>query len=97
MNEAKIRAQLLLPDDLCSFATVSEFEERLDQRLLAADAGEVTGGGIGSGWYRFDLVLVDFRRTAALLTRWADDLGLPEGTCLRRAGSDEVTVIVAAE
>ncbi len=94
MKSADIRAELLLPDDLCSFDTVSDLEEPLDQRLIAAGAGEVLGGGIGSGWYRFDLALVDYGTAIALLFEWAEDLGFPEGTCLRRKGEDAVTVLV---
>lgn len=94
MQSTRIRAELLLPGDLCSFETVSELEEPLEARLLAAGVGEVMGGGIGSGWYRFDLVLTDLDAAAALLVEWAEDLHLPEGTCLRRTGDDRVTVIV---
>ena len=95
METVDIRAELLPPDDLCSFETVSELEEPLDRRLIAAGAGEVLGGGIGSGWYRFDLTLVDYDAAVALLTEWAQDLEFPEGTCLRRKGEDAVTLLVA--
>lgn len=94
-NPTNVRAELLLPGDLCSFDTVSELEEPLDRRLIDAGAGEVTGGGIGSGWYRFDLALDDFDAAAKLLETWAEELGLPEGTRLRRAGDDRFFVIVA--
>lgn len=80
MTSTDIQAELLLPDDLCSFETVSELEEPLDARLIAAKAGEVLGGGIGSGWYRFDLALVDYDAATTLLSEWAADLGFPEGT-----------------
>lgn len=93
-DSQRIRAELLLPDDLCSFDTVSELEEPLDRRLLDARAGEVVGGGIGSGWYRFDLELVDYAAAVALLTSWAEELGFPDGTCLRRAGETRVTAVV---
>lgn len=95
MGSAIIQAELLLPDDLCSFDTVSELEEPLDRRLIAAGAGEVLGGGIGSGWYRFDLELTDYTAAIKLLSEWALDLGLPEGSCLRRKGDAAVTVLVA--
>lgn len=95
MDPTNLRAELLLPGDLCSFDTVSELEEPLDRRLIAAGVGEVIGGGIGAGWYRFDLALADYDAAAARLIEWAADLGLPEGTCLRRAGDDRITVIVA--
>ena len=94
MESADIRAELLLPADLCSFETVSELEEPLDRRLIAAGAGEVLGGGIGSGWYRFDLTLADYDAATALLSQWAQDLEFPEGTCLRRKGEEAVTVLV---
>lgn len=96
MNAPKHRAQLLLPGDLCAFESVSDLEEPLDRRLMQAGAGEVVGGGIASGWYRFDLVLADFDAAVALLVEWASDLGLPEGTCLRREHEDTVTPIVPA-
>ncbi len=95
MESADIRAELLLPDDLCSFETVSDFEEPLDRRLIAAGAGEVLGGGIGAGWYRFDLTLTDYDAAITLLGEWAQDLGFPEGTCLRRKGEQAVTVLVS--
>lgn len=93
-DSVSIRAELLLPDDLCSFESVSDLEDPLDQRLLAAGAGEVVGGGIGSGWYRFDLVLIDYDQAVELLSGWAGDLGLPEGSCIRRQGETAVTVLV---
>lgn len=94
MEPSDIRAELLLPDDLCSFETVSELEEPLDARLIASGAGEVLGGGIGAGWYRFDLTLVDYAAAIALLSEWAEGLGFPEGTCLRLKGENTVTVLV---
>lgn len=94
MGSAIIQAELLLPGDLCSFETVSELEEPLDRQLIAAGAGEVLGGGIGSGWYRFDLALADYDKAITLLSEWAADLGLPEGSCLRRRGEAAITVIV---
>lgn len=94
MDQANIQAELLLPENLCSFETVAELEEPLDHRLIKAGAGEVTGGGIGSGWYRFDLALVDYDTAVELLTEWAKDLGIPEGSCLRRKGDRTVTILV---
>ena len=89
-----MQAELLLPDHLCTFDKVSDLEEPLDQRLMAAGAGEVTGGGIGSGWYRFDLELADFDRAVELLAEWTEDLNLPEGTCLRRKADQAVILLV---
>jgi hypothetical protein len=94
MASTSVQAELLLPSDLCSFDTVSELEEPLDRQLIAAGAGEVLGGGIASGWYRFDLALADYQTAVALLSDWANDLGLPQGSCLRRRGEDEITVLV---
>lgn len=87
-------AELLLPDHLCAFEAVSDLEEPLDRRLVAAGEGEVVGGGIGSGWYRFDLEVTDLERVAELLRSWAQDLELPEGTCLRRKPDGAVIVVV---
>ncbi len=89
-----MRAELLLPDHLCSFEKVSDLEDPLDQRLIAAGAGEVCGGGIGSGWYRFDLELTSYETAVHLLTEWAEDLHLPEGSCLRSKEDQKVTVLV---
>ncbi len=93
-DSVSIRAELLLPDDLCSFESVSDLEDPLDRRLIASGAGEVVGGGIGSGWYRFDLELADYDQAIELLSSWAADLGLPEGSCLRHQGDPTVTVLV---
>lgn len=95
MKSTDVRAELLLPDDLCSFETVSELEEPLDEKLIAAGAGEVMGGGIGSGWYRFDLRLTNYDTAVALLLNWAEDLEFPSGTCLRRSGESAVVVLVS--
>lgn len=89
-----IEAELLLPDHLCSFETVSDLEEPLDGRLLAEGIGEVVGGGIGSGWYRFDLTLTSYESAVERLKAWSEDLGLPEGSCLRRKRDQLVTVLV---
>ena len=89
-----MQAELLLPDHLCSFERVSDLEEPLDQRLIAAGAGEVLGGGIGSGWYRFDLEISDFEATVNLLKSWVEDLDLPEGSCLRRKEDQAITILV---
>ncbi len=93
-DSVTIGAELLLPDDLCSFESVSDLEDPLDRRLVATGAGEILGGGIGSGWYRFDLELADYEQAVELLCSWAADLGLPEGSCLRRKGETGVTVLV---
>ncbi|MFQ5527888.1 MAG: hypothetical protein ACE5GX_16720 [Thermoanaerobaculia bacterium] len=85
---------MLLPDHLCSFDKVSDLEEPLDRRLIAAGVGEVVGGGIGSGWYRFDLELSDYASAIRLLAEWANDLELPEGSCIRDKADQRVTVIV---
>ena len=94
MDNPRIQAELLFPDHLCSFDMVSDLEEPLDRRLIATGAGEVLGGGIGAGWYRFDLELASYEEAAALLAEWADDLGLPEGSCLRRKDDPTVTLLV---
>ncbi len=90
----RIEAELLLPDHLCSFEKVSDLEEPLDQRLIAAGVGEVTGGGIGSGWYRFDLELTSYEAAVGLLEEWAEDLGLPQGSCIRNKRDQSVTILV---
>ena len=97
MPETAIKAELLLPDDLCDFDAVSDLEDPLDRRLIDAGVGEVMGGGIGSGWYRFDLVLADYDVAADLLRAWAPDLRLPPGSCLRRKGLAVATEIVPAD
>ena len=97
MGSAIIHAELLLPDHLCTFETVSDLEEPLDRELIAIGAGEVLGGGIGSGWYRFDLALTDYDRAIELLRESADDLGFPKGSCLRRKDDAAITVIVPEE
>jgi hypothetical protein len=89
-----MHAELLLPDSLCSFEQVSDLEEPLDQRLIAAGAGEVLGGGIGSGWYRFDLEISNFQATVDLLKSWAHDLDLPEGSCLRHKTEQTIAILV---
>ena len=90
-------AELLLPDDLCDFGAVSELEEPLDRLLIDAGAGEVMGGGIGSGWYRFDLVVRDYEALTNLLKTRGEELGLPPGSCLRRKGEVEATLLIAPE
>lgn len=89
-----MQAELLLPDHLCTFERVSDLEEPLDQRLIASGVGEVVGGGIGSGWYRFDLVLTSYETAADLIKQWARELGLPEGSCLRNKADQTVTLLV---
>ena len=95
MTIPKMRAELLLPSDLCSFDTVSDLEDPLDRRLMDSGVGEVVGGGIASGWYRFDLELSDYDRALELLAGWAEELGLPEGSGVRRAGETAITVVVS--
>lgn len=97
MPTTPTHAELLLPDDLCEFDAVSDLEEPLDRGLIAARIGEVVGGGIGSGWYRFDLVVSDFAAATRLLRASASELGLPPGSCLRLKDSVETVEIVAAE
>lgn len=92
MSNSSISAQLLLPDDLCAFDSVSDLEEPLDQKLIDSGVGELVGGGIGRGWYRFDLELVDFERGVALMRSLAGELAFPPGTLLRDTTGREVVI-----
>ncbi len=85
-------ATLFLPDTLCDFDSVREIEEPLDHLLIAQGLGEVVGGGIGKGWYRFELEVVDFDASLRCLAGCAGELRLPPGSLLRDAAGRDLAV-----
>ncbi len=83
--------ELLIPDHDFDRDSISEVEEPLDAALMSAGVGEVTGGGIGHGWYRLELGLSD-ATAGTEIARWvAGSLELPLTTLLRRIGDPQGT------
>ena len=80
---ARSSHELLIPDQDFAFDTISDVEQPLDQELMAAAAGEVTGGGIGSGWYRIEMAIERPAEALAVIQRLAFRLDLPPTTLLR--------------
>ena len=78
--------ELLIPDHDFAFDTISDVEQPLDEALLAAGVGEVTGGGIGSGWYRIVMTIERPAEALAVIRRLARRLRLPPSTLLRKIG-----------
>ena len=79
--------ELLIPDHDFGFDTVSDVEVPLDEALMAAGVGEVTGGGIGHGWYRIEMAIERPAEALAVMRRLAFRLDLPATTLVRRVGS----------
>lgn len=53
---------------------------------MAARVGEVTGGGIGSGWYRIEMDLPQVDLALPVIVLLARRLELPNSTLFRRLG-----------
>ena len=79
--------ELLIPDQDFAFDTISEIELPLDQKLMASGTGEVTGGGIGFGWYRIEMTLTRPTEAFAVIRQLAAALDLPPTTRLRPIGA----------
>ena len=75
--------EILIPDGDFALDTISDIEDPLDQALMAAAAGEVTGGGIGHGWYRLELELLDVDTALEISRTVARAVGLPDTTLVR--------------
>ena len=75
--------ELLIPDQDFGLETISDIEEPLDQALMTAGTGEVTGGGIGHGWYRLELDLTDVEAALEISRTVAQAVGLPSTTLVR--------------
>ena len=86
---ARSSHELLIPDHDFGFDTISDVEEPLDEALLAAGVGEVTGGGIGSGWYRIEMELERPREARRVIRDLAFRLDLPTTTLLRPSGAEQ--------
>ena len=93
---ARSSHELLIPDHDFAFDTVSDVEEPLDQALLEARVGEVTGGGIGSGWYRIEMAIERPAEALEVIRRLAARLGLPASTLLRPIGAAQAQPLDAA-
>ena len=78
--------ELLIPDHDFAFDTISDVEQPLDEEMLAAGVGEVTGGGIGAGWYRIEMAIERPAEAFAVIHQLARRLGLPRSTLLRKIG-----------
>lgn len=78
--------ELLIPDHDFAFDTISDVEQPLDEALIAAGVGEVTGGGIGAGWYRIEMAIERAAEASAVIHQLARRLGLPPSTLLRKIG-----------
>lgn len=78
--------ELLIPDHDFAFDTISDVEQPLDEALLTAGVGEVTGGGIGAGWYRIEMTIERPAEAFAVIQQLARRLELPPSTLLRRIG-----------
>lgn len=83
--------ELLIPDHDFEHDSISEVEDPLDAALMSSGAGEVTGGGIGHGWYRIELELSDPVSGTEIARRIAESLELPLTTLLRRIGEERGT------
>jgi hypothetical protein len=66
------------------FGGRDEIEEPLDQALKAAEAGEVTGGGAGSGMLIIDVEVVDLQKALAVMRPVLRDLRVAPGTLIRQ-------------
>lgn len=89
--------ELLIPDHDFAFDTISDVEQPLDSELLAAGAGEVTGGGIGSGWYRIEMAIARPADALEVIRRLAARLELPASTLLRPIGADRALPLDAPD
>jgi len=88
--------ELLIPNRDFELDSISEVEEPLDQALIDVEAGEITGGAIGQGWYRIDIELGDPERGLEIVRRVAGALNLPLSTLVREVGTER-GVLVRAE
>ena len=85
--------ELLIPDQDFGFDTISDVEQPLDQALIEAGVGEVTGGGIGAGWYRIEMDLTQPERAFEVVRRLATWLELPSSTLLRELESQKTLAV----
>ena len=85
--------ELLIPDHDFAFATISDVEEPLDRALLEAGVGEVTGGGIGSGWYLLEMELSRPEEALAVVREVAAWLELPATALLREIRSQKTIAV----
>lgn len=86
----------MIPDHDFAYDTVSDVEVPIDEALLAAGVGEVTGGGIGSGWYRIEMEILRLEEALGVLRRLATSLDLPSSTLFRAIGDRGAEPLVTA-
>lgn len=71
-----------------AFGGLHEVADPLDEALVEAGVGDVTGGGIGGGETRLEVTLSDHEAGLEVLRRVLAELGAPASTRLREAGRE---------
>lgn len=82
------RLEILFRDEDWPFATRDEVETPLDAELMAADVGEITGGGIGGGYYRLEVDVTDLERGLEVVRQTLRRLRVPASTTIRVPGPE---------
>jgi hypothetical protein len=89
--------EVVLQSGDAAFLERDEVEDALQQALMAAGIGEVTGAGSGPGVSNLDVEVTDLDQGLALVRKVLQDLEVPPSTMVYRnqgdatKGTDKVT------
>lgn len=90
MNQATVFLEIVLLSNDFTFGGRDEIEDPLEEALLAAALGEVTGGGTGMGISNIDVEVTDLTAGLALVRSVLAQLGVARSTVIRRYEPERV-------